>query len=689
MDVSAPTPADAPPDARARASAPRGNPLGAWWRTIAAYFTEHDPRFRYAILPALAVAAVLYVRSPLSNYIFDEQEALLANPYVNGKSLGFFDAFRRDFWGLPPDRTIGSYRPLPNLVWRLLWSASDLGPEYITGVFRAPFVHHLVNVVIHAVNAALIASLVFAVTRRRAQGWFAGGFFVCAAVLTEAVSGVVGIADVLGGLGVLLALHALRLPALESHRPAVSLLSPAAVFVSLMIGLLSKESAIVAVPLVVWAALVLSPAFHPGRPLRGVRMLWIAVAAISALVAYTYLRRHFFPVAMPAEYQTPLASSEPLYRRGLHAFLAWFQQPHLPQDPINNPLVNADGPHRIAGALRVYARGLGQLVLPLRLSGDYSFPSEPAPERLIFPESVLGGLLLGLPPIAALGVWAHSLFRERRERRALAVSPEGGARAAWVPSVCFGHAGLVAVGLLWIPLAYFPHSNIPVLLPTVRAERFWYMPALGAAFMVGPLVVWLLARSASGILRGALIALFAFQAFSARWHALDYMDDLAFWRATMHSVPNSAKAQLNYSVMVGARQLLDERLRANDRAIALAPRWAMAHVYRGDTLCRMSSKAREAKQSREHERLLRTAWPSYVRGFELAPNDSNLVALGLQCLWDEKSIDSHADELLALASKHPGSWLAFLAGDIVHNGKEHDGVQKQYRPRSYDGGPKE
>jgi hypothetical protein len=224
------------------------------------------------------------------------------------------------------------------------------------------------------------------------------------------------------------------------------------------------------------------------------------------------------------------------------------------------------------------------------------------------------------------------------------------------------------------------------------------MPALGAAFLVGPLIVWLLARDvakspkgdwASGILRGALVAWFAFQAFSARWHALDYMDDLAFWRATMHSVPNSAKAQLNYSVMVGARQDLDERLRANDRAIALAPQWAMAHVYRGDTLCRKSGKAREAKQAREQARLLVLAWPSYVRGFELAPNDSNLIALGLQCLWDEKSIDSHKDELLALTSKHPGSWLAFLAGDIVHNGKEHDGVQKQYRPRSYDGGPKE
>ncbi|HEX6276235.1 MAG TPA: tetratricopeptide repeat protein [Polyangiaceae bacterium] len=683
MQASAHTPGEAPPAPPAPASTGRpGRVLAALdggLRNLSAYFSGHDPTFRYAILPALLVAALLYVRSPFSNYIFDEQEALLANPYVNGKNLGFFDAFRRDFWGLPPDRTIGSYRPLPNLVWRLLWHVSTL-----------PFLHHLVNVLVHAANAALVASLVFAVTRRRAQGWFAGGFFVCAAVLTEAVSGVVGIADVLGGLGVLLALHALRLPALERRRPLPSFLAPAAVFAGMLFGLFSKESAIVAVPLIGWAALVLAPALHPERPLRVYRTLVATAAALGALVAYTYFRRHFFPVVMPAEALAELPASEPLHRRALHAFLAWFQQPRLPEDPINNPLADADFSHRVAGALRVYARGLGQLLLPLRLSGDYSFPAEPVPARLIFPESVLGGALLALPPLAAPFVWLQSLLRERRERRKLVhagsgVTSEAGAepgaenvanaRAPWLPSVCFGHAALVAVGLLWVPLAYFPHSNIPVVLPTVRAERFWYMPALGAAFIAGPFFVWLLRQKASSVLRGAVVAWFAFQAFSARWHALDYTDDLVFWRATMRAVPRSAKAQLNYSVMVGARDDLDERLRANRRALELAPNWAMAHVYLGDTLCRKGKPIE--------------GWPSYVRGFELAPNDSNLIALGLQCLWDKKSIESHREELLRMVERHPGSWLAFLASDIVHNGKDHDGVQKQYRPRSYDGGPKE
>lgn len=608
---------------------------------IAAYFTKYDPTLRRAFPPALVVSALLYVRSPLSNYIFDEQEALLANPYVNGGGLKFLDAFRRDFWGLPPDRSIGSYRPLPDLIWRLLWHVS-----------HSPFVHHAVNVLVHALNGALIASFVFVVVRRRAQGWFAGAVFLALAVLTEAVSGVVGIADVLGGLGVLAALHALRLGWLQ----------PLAVFAALFLGLLSKESVIVALPLVAWAALVLAPAFHPTRPRRAVRAFAALAASVLALVAYTLLRRKFFPVPAP----DVAVAGEPRLIAAFHAFLRWFRQPPLPHDPINNPLVDADMPHRIAGALRVYARGIIALFFPWRLSGDYSFPSEPVPARVVFPLSVLGGVLMVVPPLAAVGVWVRALVRERSERARGTFTSE--------PTVCFAHTALVAVGLLWIPLAYFPHSNIPILLPTVRAERFWYLPAVGFALMLGPACVWL-ARKFPGRPGVLTLALWlGFQAVQARLHAFDYTDDLVFWRATKNAVPRSAKAHLNYSVMVGARGDLEERLRENRIALALAPKWPMAHIYLGDTLCRLH-RAGEA-------------WPAYERGFELGPNDPNLIGLALQCLWDEKAIAAHQDELLAAADAHPGSWLAYLATDIVYNGKQYDGVQKKYRPRSYDGGPK-
>jgi hypothetical protein len=106
----------------------------------------------------------------------------------------------------------------------------------------------------------------------------------------------------------------------------------------------------------------------------------------------------------------------------------------------------------------------------------------------------------------------------------------------------------------------------------------------------------------------------------------------------------------------------------------IAPQWPMAHVYYADTLCRLG---------RYDE-----AWPHYRRGFELGTNDRNLIALGLQCLWDGKALKKHEEDLLELAGRHPGSWLAYLGRDIVYNGEKHEGVDPQYRPRGYDEGPK-
>ncbi len=74
-----------------------------------------------------------------------------------------------------------------------------------------PFLHHWVNVLVHAINASLVAGFVLVLSRRRDTAWLAGACFLSCAVLTEAITGVVGIADVFGGLFVLCALCLLRL----------------------------------------------------------------------------------------------------------------------------------------------------------------------------------------------------------------------------------------------------------------------------------------------------------------------------------------------------------------------------------------------------------------------------------------------------------------------------------------------
>jgi hypothetical protein len=614
------------------------------------YFRLNDPTFRWAIGPALVLSSLLFVRSPYTNYIFDEQEALLANPYVNGNDLGFFQVLERDFWGLPPDRSIGSYRPIPNVLWRLIWKSHVR--------MQHPWVHHLLNVILHGVNAALSSAFASRLGLGRRGSWFVGAVFVTSAVLTEAVAGVVGLADVLGGLGVLLALFALASPLWAM---------PVLVFLAVSLGFFSKESTLVALPLVGWVALATAPLLH-SRPLRLLRAVLAFAAALAALVFYTEVRRAFFPVVVPPPAEVP---TDDVLVRTFHQFLLWFSQPKLPADPINNPLVDAAIQNRIASGAAVYARGLLQVVFPWKLSGDYSYAAEVIPERLYTVASVLGGMLLLLPPLVGVAVLGLAWREETRSARTVSMDRTASRVSPRAAVLVF-----VAIALLWVPVAYFPHSNIPILLPTVRAERFWYLPVIGCAFglavLLDALCRWGFRNAGLGAV--LVIAFFGFQAGRARAHALDYSNDLVFWRATARAVPDSAKGHLNYGVMLGARGRLEERLVENRRAMEIAPRWPMAHIYYADTLCRLH-RADEA-------------WPRYVTGFKMAPNDRNLIALAMQCLWDEKAVDRHRHELLDLAEGARGTWLAYLSRDMVYNGVKHSGVDPQYRPRSYDGGPK-
>jgi hypothetical protein len=630
-------------------------PKRSIWPRLKGYFLDEEPTLLTALVPACLLSMVLYTRSPATNFIFDEQEALLANPYVRAATdpgkIGWLQAFRRDFWGLTPDRTIGSYRPLPDIIWRLLWriGARD----------QTAFPHAYLNVLLHGLNGALLVVLVSRWTRDRLTAWFAGLLFVATAVVTEAVSGVVGLADVLGGTGVLLALISMQL----SLR-----IMGVALFSATLVGLYSKESALCIVPLAPLAALLTAQMAHPNRPLRWCRAAVAALATGAAFVLYVQMRRRWFPVATPHELSIEANAGKSLAARAVAAALRWYAQPMLPHDPLNNPLITASVAYRVAGALRVYARGLGQLVLPWTLSGDYSAPQEPVPARLIFPESLIGAAAMLVPVLVCPWLGFASWRRWRREM------------AMGLDRAEVDTTPLVALAMVWIVVSYLPVSNLFVVLPTVRAERFWYFPAIGSSMLLAIFFARLLRATRTTSIRqpaGLLFAAFmAFQCTKARLHALDYKDDLAFWNATRKAVPRSAKAHLNYSVMLGARGDLPGRLASNAVALELAPKWPMASVYMGDTLCRMHRSSE--------------AVPHYIQGFSLGPADLGLIALGLGCLWDEHQLSdpSLRSRLQDLADQYPGSWLKYLVDDTLANGDEYHGVNPKYRPRGYNEGPK-
>jgi protein O-mannosyl-transferase len=496
----------------------------------------------------------------------------------------------------------------------------------------------------------------------------------------------------------------------------------------------------ICVPMVPLFALASASSLFPKTPRRFPRMLVAFVAAAAAFVLYVESRRRLFPAPIPPDFAKGL--HKPLAGRVFAAIMRWYAQPVLPKDPLNNPLAMTDTAHRIAGALRVYFRGLLQVVFPKALSGDYSAPQEPIPKTLVFPESVLGALCLVLPvPIAGyLGLKAFFDGLRSKSTASALVSgeaptaeptkvfasdevpetrdpevPQGSAKEdldadrkaleAFLPSSTKSLAPpeptdlrpLVAVSLLWVIASYFPVSNIPILLPTVRAERFWYFPVVGTSILLAVFFIWLVERAqkralvsaergsigrvAAGVLAIALGTALTLVTYFADAESrvgnyavttgLVVYGVVSIVRGVRSSGTNGKVAwrelAITSCVFFTLYQCMAARLHANDYTTDLTfwdatrkavPNSSKAHLNysvmkgaRGDLEARRLANMRALELAPEWPmasiylgdtlcRMHRAeeAWPHYKKGFGLASNDVNLLSLGIQCMWDEKFI---------------------------------------------------
>jgi protein O-mannosyl-transferase len=267
-----------------------------------------------ALLALLAAGA--FAGSVPGGFVFDDESAIVENPVVNG-AAPLYEAFSRDFWGRPAERTIGSYRPVALLSLALDGRIGGLSPR----------VFHLGNVAWHALATVL---LFWAWRGLAGEGGAlaAAALFAVLAAPAEAVQGIVGRADLM--------LAAFATAGLAAHRrPGRGSGVAAAACLALALG--SKESA-VAVPLAWASADLLAPV--AGAPRR--RGRWYAYGAVLA----TYLAAR-------------VAVLGALQAHGVEG--------------ISNPLSEAPLAGRLLGACRVLAERYGAGLLdPTRRLYDCS-----------------------------------------------------------------------------------------------------------------------------------------------------------------------------------------------------------------------------------------------------------------------------------------------------------------------------
>ena len=213
------------------------------------------------LLAVVACALVPYLPALWNGFAMDDLYIIVWNPLVHSLQ-GVWGAFGAPYW--PPDLGGQMYRPLPVASFALDWSLAR----------GHPLLFHAVNLVWHAAVSVTVVMLA-----RRWANWtaalVAGLLFAVHPVHVEAVANVIGLGELMAAAGVCIAVYAavIRQNVLWSGA-------------ALLAALLSKENAIVAPALIIWAWIV-GPPLVPRPSSR--RMLafvtsWIVIAGGFLLV---------------------------------------------------------------------------------------------------------------------------------------------------------------------------------------------------------------------------------------------------------------------------------------------------------------------------------------------------------------------------------------------------------------------
>ncbi len=192
----------------------------------------------------------------------------------------------------------------------------------------------------------------------------------------------------------------------------------------------------------------------------------------------------------------------------------------------DNPLANAGFWTARLTAIKVIGDFLGLFLWPARLSADYSFNAVP----------LFGGQAWNWEDAKALIAVAVCLAAA-----ALIAILAVRARPIEKPILFF---------LAFFFIALAPTSNLILIIGSIMAERFLYLPTVGLAGLVAAAIYGLGQRSPvrpRGLRLAWTAVVLACFALAARTYArnLDWKDDLRLWSSAVDAVPGSAKAHYN------------------------------------------------------------------------------------------------------------------------------------------------
>jgi len=467
------------------------------------------------IISALALA--VFLNSLGYRFVADDRLMIEQNPMIRDlANLKFM--FSSPYW--PREYVDGMYRPLLVVTYALNFAVSNL----------RPFGYHLVNVLLHAGNSALVYGVAWQLFRQQGLAVLAAVAFALHPIHTEVVANVVGRAELLAAAFVFIAwlLHLQRDAAstqgfAQGRSPVVRPLLLVGSIFSFALALLSKEHAIVLPGL-----LLLSDGLRVTQrmPSPSLAVLWRALwrPLMTIYPAYLAVAGGFVFLRSAVVGTLTMRST------------SW----------VLNPLAGAEYSTQVLTAAKVLGKYLWLLLVPNRLSADYSYNQVPLATSVLEPDVLV--------PLLGAGAVAWMLRRR---------------------------APAVAFGLLAFLVSLAPVSNIFFLIGTIMAERHLYLPSFGFCLALAAMIVLAVERLASlraprwlpSLPVAAFVLLLVFYAGKTVVQNQVWATDLNVWRATTVTSPNSAKAHFSLAWALEETGDLEGAKQALERALRIHPRW--------------------------------------------------------------------------------------------------------------------
>ncbi len=378
-------------------------------------------RRRAALTGVVALLAVFCFASTLGNdFCHDDVPIVEFNPQVVGPA-SWGAIWTTDYWGgagTTWERRDLLYRPVAVTSYRIVQTLIPF----------AAGLQHCWNVVLHALVSMLVMRLAYRFTEDGPVAFVSGLLFAALPIHSEVVASVVGRADILAALGVVVAMlaHCQAMEAKDGRgRFFWSLGAAAAIFLAMG----SKESGVVAAVCVVAADWF----FHRRMRAERTSVRWLSAATLGRL----------WYVA------TPVVVYSVLRVNALDGFVVQ----SAPLTKTINVLSGAPIWQRLLGTIQLWGMYWVKTGWPQVLNIDYSI------NAVRLATGVLDlHVLAGIVVFFTLGVWGFRRFR----------------------------AGDATVGFLFLlcVLCYLPTSNALVLLQAFFAERIWYLPSVWVVMLI-------------------------------------------------------------------------------------------------------------------------------------------------------------------------------------------------------------